>query len=128
MVLLLALASAPFFAIADTPPNPRGNRISNLDGLRGFLAFGVLFHHAAIYHRYLQDGQWVLPPSRFYSLIVAERGRPNWIQLYTGRIFRIGPLYLFALAVMPLIVFQRTGLRLHVQLPSLATELIDGQC
>jgi hypothetical protein len=31
MVLLLALACAPFFAIADTPPNPRGNRISNLD-------------------------------------------------------------------------------------------------
>jgi len=84
------------------------------------------------------------PPSRFYSLVgqagvalffmitgylfwgrmIAERGRPDWIQLYTGRIFRIGPLYLFALAVMLLIVFQRTGFKLHVPLPSLATELI----
>lgn len=69
MVLLLALASAPFFAIADTPPNPRGDRLSNLDGLRGFLAFGVFFHHSAIYHQYFQDGQWVLPPSCFYTLI-----------------------------------------------------------
>ena len=140
MVLLLVLGCAPFFAIADTPPNPRGDRFSNLDGLRGFLAFGVFFHHAAIYHQYLQDGQWILPPSRFYSLIgqagvalffmitgylfwgrmIAERGRPNWIKLYTGRIFRIGPLYLFALAVMLLIVFQRTGFTLHV--PSLATD------
>lgn len=145
MVLLLALVSAPFFAIADTLPNPRGNRISNLDGLRGFLAFGVFFHHAAIYHQYLQDGQWVLPPSRFYTLIgqagvalffmitgylfwgrmIAERGRPNWIQLYTGRIFRIGPLYLFAIAVMLLIVFQRTGFKLHVPLPRLAAEFIE---
>jgi peptidoglycan/LPS O-acetylase OafA/YrhL len=144
MAFLLALVSAPFFAIADTPPNPRGDRLSNLDGLRGFLAFGVFFHHAAIYHQYLQDGQWVLPPSRFYTLsgpagvalffmitgylfwgrMIAERGRPNWIQLYTGRIFRIGPLYLFAVAIMLLIVFQRTGFNLHVPLPSLATELI----
>ena len=44
LVLLLALASAPFFAIADTPPNPCGIRLSKLDGLRGFLAFGVFFH------------------------------------------------------------------------------------
>jgi peptidoglycan/LPS O-acetylase OafA/YrhL len=145
MVLLLVLASAPFFAIADTPPSPRGDRISNLDGLRGFLACGVFFYHAAVYHQYLQDGQWVVPPSRFYALIgqsgvalffmitgylfwgrmIAERGRPNWIQLYTGRIFRIGPLYLFAIAVMSLLVFQRTGFKLHVPLPSLATELIE---
>jgi peptidoglycan/LPS O-acetylase OafA/YrhL len=145
MVLLLALACAPFFAIADTPPNPRGNRISNLDGLRGFLAFGVFFHHAAIYHQYLQDGQWILPPSRFYSLIgqagvalffmitgylfwgrmIADRGRPNWIQLYTGSIFRIGQLYLLAIAVTLLIVFQRTGFKVNVPFPSLATELIN---
>jgi peptidoglycan/LPS O-acetylase OafA/YrhL len=145
VVLLLVLASAPFFAIADTPPNPRGDRISNLDGLRGFLACGVFFYHAAVYHQYLQDGQWVVPPSRFYALIgqsgvalffmitgylfwgrmIAERGRPNWIQLYTGRIFRIGPLYLFAIAVMLLLVFQRTDFNLHVPLPSLATEVIN---
>gem|GEM_PF-3344380 len=28
LVLLLALASAPFFAIADTPPNPCGIRLA----------------------------------------------------------------------------------------------------
>lgn len=69
LVLLLAHASAPFFAIADTPPNPCGIRLSNLDGLRGFLAFGVFFHHAAVYHQYLQNGQWALPPSPLYTLI-----------------------------------------------------------
>jgi len=70
MVLLLALTFAAFFAIAKTPPNPRGNRLSNLDGLRGFVAFGVFFHHGAIYHQYLQDGQWASPPS---TLLYVDR-------------------------------------------------------
>jgi peptidoglycan/LPS O-acetylase OafA/YrhL len=135
MGLLLAVVSLPVFKVADTPPNPGGTRISAIDGLRGFLAFGVFFHHAAIYHVYLMRGEWVLPPSRFYTLLgqagvalffmitgylfwgrmIAERGRPDWVRLYIGRIFRIGPLYLFAIAVMLAIVGWRTGF--HAALP-----------
>ena len=114
---LLIICGSPLFKAADVPPNPGRARISTLDGLRGFLALGVFFHHAAIYHEYLLDQQWRLPPSRFYSLlgqvgvamffmitgylfwsrVVTERGRLDWLQLYIGRVFRIGPLYLFPL-------------------------------
>ncbi len=133
-VFLLVIAASPLFKAADAPPNPRGARISTLDGLRGFLALGVFFHHAAIYHEYLLYQQWRLPPWGFYSLlgqvgvamffmitgylfwsrIVAERGRLDWLQLYIGRVFRIGPLYLFAFAAVLVIVFARGGWHLNV--------------
>jgi peptidoglycan/LPS O-acetylase OafA/YrhL len=142
LALLLALCATPLFAIADTPPNPRGIRVSNIDGLRGFLALGVFFHHAAVYHQYLQ-GTWALPPSRFYTVIglgavevffmitgylfwvklLTERGRPDWIKLYIGRIFRIGPLYLVAVSVMLVLVGMRTGWTLHVPVHDFAIQL-----
>jgi peptidoglycan/LPS O-acetylase OafA/YrhL len=142
MVILLAIVAAPVFQAADTPPNPRGNRNSALDGLRGFLALGVFFHHTAIYRRYLIDGRWVLPPSQFYSLLgqvgvamffmitgylfwprmIKEKGRPDWVRLYTGRVFRIGPLYLLATLVMFAIVIDRT-LQLNVPLLTLTRQV-----
>ena len=95
-----------------------------MDGLRGFLALAVVFHHVAIYHQFLQHASltsraWSVPPSRFYhtlgmagmsmffmitgylfwSRLLKQQGRPGWTQLYVGRIFRIGPLYVAALAV-----------------------------
>jgi peptidoglycan/LPS O-acetylase OafA/YrhL len=144
MALLLSFASTPLFRAADVPPNPRGPRISTLDGLRGFLALGVFFHHAAIYHRYLSDGAWQPPPSQFYTLtgqcgvamffmitgylfwsrLIAEGGRPDWMQLYMGRVFRVGPLYLFAIAVAVVIVFARSQWKLHVPALQLARGLV----
>ena len=134
MALLLALVATPAFAAVDAPPNSHPGRLATLDGLRGFLALAVLFQHGAIYHRFLLDGRWELPPSRFYVLLgevgvsmffmvtgylfwsrlVAESGRPAWLRLYIGRIFRIGPLYLAAVAAMLAIIFAMQGLQLNV--------------
>lgn len=134
LVALLAIAATPILKLADTPPNPRGARLSALDGLRGFLALSVFFHHAAIYHDRLIDGSWKLPPSNFYTLlgqvgvamffmitgylfwdrVVRTEGRPDWTSLYIGRVFRIGPLYLFATVTMLAIVFLHTGPHLNV--------------
>jgi peptidoglycan/LPS O-acetylase OafA/YrhL len=144
MAFLLLIVASPLFKAADVPPNPHGPRISTLDGLRGFLALGVFFHHAAIYHEYLLDDRWQLPPSQFYSLIgqvgvaiffmitgylfwsrlIADRGRPNWLQLYIGRVFRIGPLYLFAVGTALVIVFARLGLHLNVPALQFIKELV----
>src|ERR1700693_1014771 len=129
LAVLLALASTPAFAAADTPPSPHPNRLKALDGLRGFLALAVVFSHVAVYHDFLLSGQWHLPPSRFYALLgpigvsmffmvtgylfwsrlIRERGRPAWLSLYIGRVFRIGPLYLAAVSILLLIVFVPTG-------------------
>jgi hypothetical protein len=69
LAVLLALVATPLFAAAETPPSPRPNRLTTLDGLRGFPALAAVFHHIAVYHDYLLNGQWHLPPSRFYSLL-----------------------------------------------------------
>src|SRR5476651_103111 len=122
--VILLLACTPLLKWADTPPTTVPARVHTIDGLRGFLALGVVFHHAAIYHQYLQTGIWDLPPSRFYAnlgevgvamffmitgylfwaQILKAQGRPNLTKLYVGRVFRIIPLYLLLVAAMLLIV------------------------
>jgi peptidoglycan/LPS O-acetylase OafA/YrhL len=132
MAILFAIANILPFRSIDAPPGLRP-RISTLDALRGFLAFGVFFHHGAIYHRYIDDGIWTTPPSAafnlfgqvgvsiffmitgylFWSRILTEYGRPNWVSLYTSRIFRIGPLYLVAVGAMLAVVFASTDLQIR---------------
>jgi peptidoglycan/LPS O-acetylase OafA/YrhL len=93
-------------------------RLTPLDGLRGLLCFGVMFHHAAITHAFLQTGRWEETPSVFYVLLgqssvalffcitgylfwsraLAQNGNvPLWSFL-RARWFRIVPLYWFACA------------------------------
>ncbi len=50
----------------------------------------------------------------FRSQMLRTAGQPNWLRLYVGRVFRIGPLYLLTVMVMLAIVFSRTGLQLKV--------------
>jgi peptidoglycan/LPS O-acetylase OafA/YrhL len=132
LLALLAFAATPLFSGADSPPNPTASRVSTLDGLRGFLALSVFFSHAAIYHTYIQGRPWGAPPERFYALlgplgvaiffmitgflfwgqVLKTKGKPSWIKLYVGRVFRIGPLYLVAATLLIVSVFALTGLRL----------------
>jgi peptidoglycan/LPS O-acetylase OafA/YrhL len=133
MAVILLFASTPLLNWADTPPKAVPARVRTMDGLRGFLALGVVFHHAAVYHQYLQTGRWHLPPTRFYAdlgqigvamffmvtgylfwtqMLKAE-GKLNLPKLYLGRIFRIVPLYLFLVVVVLLIVCVLTQWRLR---------------
>jgi peptidoglycan/LPS O-acetylase OafA/YrhL len=138
------IASTWLFRAADTPPSPQANRIVSMDGMRGFLALAVVFHHVAIYHRFLLDGVWGLPESGlfrflgpvavalffmitaflFWGQLLRANGRPSWVALYTGRIFRIGPLYLAAVAVVLATVAVETGFRLHESPGALAQEVL----
>jgi peptidoglycan/LPS O-acetylase OafA/YrhL len=122
----------PVFRFVDNAPDP-GARYSAIDGLRGFSALGVFVFHLVLTHRYIETGIWDVPGSRFYALLgpvgvslffmitgflfwgkmLRARGRPRWRELYIGRLFRIGPMYLFVVLVMLCIVFTRTGFQLH---------------
>ena len=145
---IFALAGTPLFAAADAPPassaNTTGNRLLNMDGLRGFLALAVVFHHTGIYHRYLQDGVWGEMPSTifnllgpfgvriffmitgflFWSQLLRAQGRPSWLRLYVGRLFRIGPLALASAFAVLAIVAVRTGPHLHESLHHLISHII----
>jgi peptidoglycan/LPS O-acetylase OafA/YrhL len=148
LLLLLSIAATPLFSGADSPPVPSKERLSTLDGLRGFLALSVYFHHAAIYYGYMRDGRWRLPPSHIYALlgpvavsmffmitgylfwtkIVQEKGKPDWVKLYVGRIFRIGPIYWSAISVMMFVVLCLTGFKLRVSIIVLFESIIKWLC
>ena len=126
------VAGLPWFASADA--SPHAARVATIDGLRGFLALGVVLYHGAIYHRYLDVGIWTVPPSGFYTLLgsggvavffmitgylfwcrlIDEAGRPAWARFYIGRVFRIGPVYLLAILGMLALVMMQSGWRLRV--------------
>jgi peptidoglycan/LPS O-acetylase OafA/YrhL len=145
LLVYLVLASTPLFQAADSPPISTRSRVSTLDGLRGFLALAVFFHHGALYHTYIQDGLWRVPPDRLYALlgpfgvsmffmitgflfwsqILEKQGRPDWIRLYVGRVFRIGPIYLVTVSIMVLSVLGLTGPHLKVPVGTLAMQLAE---
>jgi peptidoglycan/LPS O-acetylase OafA/YrhL len=130
--IFLLFISLPIFSSADRPWYPDSARAATIDGLRGFLATGVFFHHALIYYSYLADGKWALPPSNFFiqlgqsgvtlffmitgylfwGKIISSNYSINWIGLYINRAFRIGPLYFLTMVLMLLIVFASANFKL----------------
>jgi peptidoglycan/LPS O-acetylase OafA/YrhL len=145
--LLLGLAATRLMRQAE--PDNRGgggteHRMAPLDGLRGFLALSVFFHHAVITHAYLNGQAWDVPPSRFYTMagqasvalffmitgclfwarLTAAGGRMDWTDFAIGRAFRIGPLYLAAMAATVAMALARTGFTLHQPVWQVSKELI----
>jgi len=95
----------------------------SIDGLRGFLAFGVFIHHACIWYAFLQTGAWAPPASRVYTHLGQSTvslffmitgflfygklldGRPlDWLRLYMSRCLRILPLYVLVMCVTALLI------------------------
>ncbi|AOJ06495.1 acyltransferase family protein [Burkholderia mayonis] len=138
------LFCAPCFARLDQPPAESSTRTLTLDGIRGFLALSVMIDHAVVTYRWLRTGEWIVPPAAFYDQLgtlsvaiffmitgflfwrkmIAANGRPRFLSLYIGRVFRISPVYLLAIGLMFLIVFQRTGFTLYQAPSELAAALL----
>ena len=137
----LALASLPIFAWADAPPDHAKRRVSNLDGLRGFLALAVVMYHAAIYRHFFITSVWepvspfssmlgqsgvslffMLTGYLFWRRLVLAQGRIDWLRLYIGRVFRIGPLFLLAAAIA-IVVSLQGGRHVHVMPLLLAKQI-----
>lgn len=140
-ILLIVRWDRPFQALDDAVPD-RERRFAAIDGLRGFLAFGVFGHHAVLIPSYLETGDWRTPPSAFYTMIgevgvalffaitgflfwgklLHERGKPDWARLYTGRLFRIGPIYLVVAAIVLIVAFVQTRFELQEPAPEVALD------
>ncbi|MBV6824324.1 acyltransferase [Pseudomonas sp. PD9R] len=101
------------------------SRFASIDGLRGYLAFGVFIHHSIITWFFLSTGEFGFPPSNFYSqlgqgsvalffmitgflfwdrLLTLGR-RHDWLAFAVSRIFRLYPLYLPLMAIVFVTVF-----------------------
>jgi peptidoglycan/LPS O-acetylase OafA/YrhL len=90
------------------------SRFASIDGLRGYLAFGVFVHHSVITWIFLRTGVIDFPPSNFYSQLgqgsvalffmitgflfwdrLLTHGRQHdWLAFAVSRLFRLYPLYL----------------------------------
>lgn len=110
----------------------QGKRFQNLDGLRGFLAIAVFFHHYAITFDWKIKGYWTTPENICYqnygkvgvafffilsgflftNKILNSKVKINWLRFYEGRIFRIFPLYIFTLFFITGIVFFNSDFKL----------------
>jgi peptidoglycan/LPS O-acetylase OafA/YrhL len=111
-------------------------RYKALDGLRGFLALGVFFHHAVVNYQYFQLGSWQTAASTVYAFL--GQGAVAFFFMITGFLFwskmmvepsfdikrfyikralRVLPAYWFSLALMILIVLVMSGFSLKVSLP-----------
>jgi peptidoglycan/LPS O-acetylase OafA/YrhL len=113
----------------------RQGRYGSIDGLRGFLAISVLFHHFIVTWYWKVSGKWTRPPEDYYqnygkvsvavffaitgflfiSKILKDSGKINWIEFYESRIFRIYPLYIFMIFIVTIIVFSSNS-KLEVSL------------
>lgn len=105
------------------------NRHEMLDGLRGFLALGVLFQHAVTNFAYFYTGVWQITPIRFYrhaggeavilffmitsflywSKAIASKGNVDTKKLYRNRFLRLAPMYIFSACLVTLSVLVQTG-------------------
>ena len=144
MATVVGLAATPIFRFIDTSPKV-DERYTTIDGLRGFLALSVFVFHLIVTHEFIETGRWEVPSSRFYALLgpvgvslffmitgflfwgklLRANGRPRWRELYIGRLFRIGPMYLFVVFAMLCIVFARTGFRLEEPVSEVASSVLQ---
>lgn len=116
----------PFYRkIAEAESN---DRYEALDGLRGFLAIGVLFQHAVQNYSFFHTGIWQITDSQFYRFLggeavilffittsflywskyIADNGGVGMFRLYRSRLLRLAPLYIFSGLVVSLIAIYNS--------------------
>ncbi|MHC8392453.1 acyltransferase family protein [Pseudomonas sp. LB3P93] len=101
------------------------SRYASIDGLRGYLAFGVFVHHSMITWIFVRTGVIEFPPSNFYSQLgqgsvalffmitgflfwnrLLTQGRQHdWLAFAVSRVFRLYPLYLPLMLIVFITVF-----------------------
>lgn len=119
----LLLRASP--KIADHLQHAGKSRFASIDGLRGYLAFGVFIHHSVITWIFLSTGRIEFPPSNFYSQLgqgsvalffmitgflfwdrLLSQGRQHdWLAFAISRVFRLYPLYLPLMLLVFVCVF-----------------------
>jgi len=144
VVLCLALAA---MILRDSPwfrarlAEQSGHRYATLDGLRGFLALGVLFDHVAMTRGWYADGRWdasfapfdVVAGQAGVSLFFMITGFLFWSRalqgpidaqaLYRSRLRRIVPMYLVSVALALAVIAAVSGFRLDSGPLQLAREV-----
>jgi len=119
-------------------------RFHAIDGLRGYLALGVVFHHIGLNYVWYRTGVWGAGVSRFgvflgdgsvafFFMITAflfwnraldEGGRLDAYRFYVSRVRRLVPMYVVASGLAVLTALAIIGFRLNVSLLQLTRECL----
>jgi len=144
LVVIVLLTRLPVFDRVGFKSN--APRVNVIDGARGFLALSVALHHSVIYYHFIRTGEWVAPPSRFYTLagqlsvacfftitgylfwrkIVQAKGCLDFADLMRGRFFRLAPVYLVTAFIAIVIIFIRSGGVLNIPLPQYLLQIAQN--
>ena len=102
-------------------------KFETIDGLRGFLALGVFFHHAAISQQYFRTGSWAITEEYplyhfaakggvslffmitgflFWTKVISTKGQINTSHFFKSRINRLVPLYFFHVFIIIILAFK----------------------
>ncbi|WCM20557.1 acyltransferase [Paraburkholderia bryophila] len=112
-------------------------RFHSLDGLRGLLALGVMFHHLIVNYHFYHSGLWELTPPRvsiffgrggvaFFFMITAflfwGRALDGKLlehagRFYVSRLRRTVPMYLVSVLLVIITAFGLTHFRLNQSIP-----------
>lgn len=137
----LIVRHSPFYRQLLAPPAPE--RVSMVDGLRGWLALGVFFAHVTVMHHYFLKGSWGESPAWLYGMtgqigvslffmitgflfwgkLVRSQYLLNVEALFASRLRRIVPMYLCSVVLSLLVVTALSGFRLQVGFTDLIREL-----
>jgi len=120
---LIALSKFSFFAHLDEGVS---GRMHNLDGLRAMLAMFVVYHHTILKYNEIRTGKFSYTESLIFNNIgsigvslffmitgflfwgrISQNKEINWLKLFNGRLFRIGPLYLFVTLLSAFIILNK---------------------
>ena len=132
------LLKTPFIAEPFKAAPPQFPVGAGLNGYRGMLAICVFFHHAMIHFNYLRTKIWDNPISVFhhvpeqvgmggffmmtayvFTTKIVSINDLDWMRVYSSRVRRIVPLYVFATVVLLLVVLLKTRFTLNVPLVQL---------
>ncbi|PTT25983.1 acyltransferase [Pseudomonas sp. HMWF021] len=146
---LLAIATAALLlravpTIARHLQHSNESRYASIDGLRGYLAFGVFVHHSVITWIFLRTGVIDFPPSPFYSMLgqgsvalffmitgflfwsrlLAQGRQFDWMAFGISRLFRLYPLYLPLMLIVFTTVFHLQNWELKVSVVDLLKQTL----
>lgn len=119
------------------------NRFHAIDGLRGYLALGVLLHHVVINEQFYRTGTWELTPSRlntfvgrgsvafffmitallFWGRVIEGGGRIDTLKLYVSRVRRLVPMYLASAGLLIATALALTHFRISAPLADLVSQI-----
>ncbi len=121
----------------------QSNRFPCIDGLRGFLAFGVMVHHSICYYYLFQFGRWdsgtafygglgthgvslffMITGLLFWNKVMTNRGCLKLKPFFLARLRRIAPMYYFSAFIVLLLIGVRSRWQLQTSVHEFAHEIL----